>query len=142
VVVIGLTLASAPSAFAELHPNDRQGWLLGFGIGGGSLGLTSDGASTDREGGAAGFFRVGYAFNPDLSLELNSSAWTKEQDGRTWTFSSGTVAVNYYPGRTGSCCAPGSGPGAGRRRRPSAGPRRAQNRAASACWPARPTSSE
>ena len=98
-------------AAAEMHPNTRHGWLVGFGAGGGSAGLSSGGSSSDREGGFAGSFRVGYAFQPQISLELNSTAWTKEQSGTTTSFSVGTVALNYFPGGSGFVLRGGVGAG-------------------------------
>ncbi len=113
VVAIGTLLATAQAAFAQLHPNDRQGWLVGFAVGGGSLALTADGHSSDRQGGTAVFLRGGYAFNEDLSLELNGAGWTKEEDNTTVTFSTGTVALNYYPGHSGLILRAGVGGGSG-----------------------------
>ena len=110
-MVIAISGLMAVDARAGSHPHVRQGWLVGFGIGGGSAGLTSDGESNDREGGAAGSFRAGYAFDPRLSLELNSSLWTKEVDDVTWTFSVGTAAVNFYPGAEGLVLRGGLGVG-------------------------------
>jgi hypothetical protein len=67
--------------------------------------------TTDREAGGAGSFRVGYGFRPDCSLELNSSGWSKDIDGATWTFSTATAAINYYPGGTGLVLRGGVGAG-------------------------------
>jgi len=83
------------------YPSTRQGWLVGFGVGGGAAAVTANGNSSDREGGVAGSFRAGYAFQPQLSLELNSNGWSKEENGATLTFSVATAAVNYYPAQTG-----------------------------------------
>jgi hypothetical protein len=93
------------------HPNTRQGWLIGFAVGGGSSALTSNGNTTDREAGGAGFFRAGYAFRPECSVELNSTSWTKDVDGATWTLSLATAAINYYPGSTGLVLRAGVGVG-------------------------------
>jgi hypothetical protein len=88
-------------ASAETHPQTRQGWLVGFAVGGGSAGISVPGVSTERTGGGAGSLRVGYAFQPQISLELDSGGWTREEDGVTTTFSVGGVGLNYYPGAQG-----------------------------------------
>lgn len=93
-----ITMLSSTLAGAETYPQTREGWLVGFGVGGGSAGLSANGESSNREGGFAGSFRVGYAFQPQVSLELDSNGWSREEGGTTTTFSVGTVALNYYPG--------------------------------------------
>jgi len=78
---------------------------------GGSASLSIPDASTNREGGFAGSLRAGYAFTPEISLELNSNAWVKEQNGTTVTFSVSAVALNYYPGASGLVLRGGVGVG-------------------------------
>lgn len=114
VACIGLFAVSATApAAAAMHPNARQGWLIGLGGGGGTSGISVPGASSDRETGFGGSFRVGYAFNPQLSLELNSNAWTKEQSGTRVTFAASGPALNYYPGQQGFVLRAGVGVGSG-----------------------------
>jgi hypothetical protein len=97
-----------------MHPNTRNGWLVGFGIGGGSAGIEASGASSDREAGIAGSFRAGYVIKPQFSLELDSNGWSKEVDGTTVTFSVTSAAVNYYPGNSGLLLRGGVGVGSGK----------------------------
>lgn len=110
-LVVLMTMASL--SYAGSFPQTRQGWLVGFSAGGGSAGISSGGESSDREGGAAGSFRVGYAFNPDLSLEYNSNAWAKSKDGVTIAYSTNTAALNFYPGHNGFVLRGGVGFGSG-----------------------------
>jgi outer membrane protein with beta-barrel domain len=98
-MLVGVAWTSA--ARAGSYEQIRHGWLVGLGIGGGSANVSIPNTSTDREGGFAGSFRAGYAFTPEISLELNSNAWIKEQGGTTVTFSVSAVALNYYPGASG-----------------------------------------
>lgn len=104
------TNALAADAHTGPWPQAREGFLIGFGFGGGSAGLT--GESTDpggitvsgnsnREGGGTGSFRLGYAFTSQLALELDSDAWVKSEDSGDVSFSNGTVALNFYPGGQG-----------------------------------------
>lgn len=88
----------ATTALAGQYPQNHNGWSIGLGIGGGSAGLSVDGAgSSDREGGATGNFRVGYPLNEKLSLALESNAWTKSENSATVTFSATTIGVAVFP---------------------------------------------
>jgi hypothetical protein len=100
-VLLSIMIALPALAAADPHPQTREGWLVGFGVGGGSAAISADGSSSDRQGGAAASFRVGYAFQPELSAELNSNGWSKEDAGLTTTFTVTTAAINYYPGAQG-----------------------------------------
>jgi outer membrane protein with beta-barrel domain len=112
--VFVLTLAAvAPPTAAAAQPQTRQGWLIGLGLGGGSAGISADGNSSDREGGVAASLRAGYAFNPRVSLELGASAWTKEENNATLTFSATGPVLNYYPGAEGLVLRAGVGVGTG-----------------------------
>src|SRR5580765_6939505 len=96
------TNALAADAHTGPWPHARDGWLIGFGFGGGSAGLTVDGVSGgSREGGGTGSFHLGYAFNPEMALEFYSGAWTKSENGGTVSFSTGTAALTYFPGGQG-----------------------------------------
>lgn len=113
VVLVALGALVARPADAAMHPQARQGWLVGIGAGGGSAGLSGGGVSYDRETGFGGSFRAGYAFNPQLSLELNSIAWTKETNGVRTSFTSSGPALNFYPGEQGLVLRAGVGVGSG-----------------------------
>lgn len=96
--IAAMLLVPAVAGAGEWGHN-RDGWMLGLGIGGGSAGLEVDGlGSSDREGGGAGLFRVGYVIQPQFGIGLESSAWSKEVDGDRLTFSVTTAAASYYPG--------------------------------------------
>ena len=94
-----LLAASSPALCAAqgAHPHARQGWLVGLGLGGGSVGFSANGSTSDRTGGGAGNLRVGYAFQPQLSLDLSSIAWTKSENGATLTVDVVTAELGYYP---------------------------------------------
>ena len=91
---------------AGAHPQTRNGFLVGFGVGGGSAGVdipqVSDFGFTDgRNGGVSGNFRIGYAFRPDLAVHLETSSWLKEEDDITLTLSVVSAAVTFYPKSSG-----------------------------------------
>lgn len=96
-----LTLAATP-ALAGKHPPDRNGFMIGFGLGGGDAGIKGGG---DREGGATGNLRIGYALRPDVVLHYEGAAWTRTFDQGaadvTWSFSTNAAAITYYPPATG-----------------------------------------
>jgi hypothetical protein len=98
MAVLGL----ASTASAGTYPQDHNGWSIGFGIGGGSAGLSLDNFEAgDREGGGMGSFRVGYPLNSQVSLGLESNAWTKSETvngtDATVTFSATTVGAAFFP---------------------------------------------
>ncbi len=64
-------------AWGQAHPHTRDGFMVGFGIGGGSLGFEDADA---RKGSVMGNFRIGYAARPDLVLHFESNAWTRTFD--------------------------------------------------------------
>jgi len=94
-----LVLLAAPGlARADLHPQDHDGWSIGFGVGGGTAGVSLNGlGSSNREGGAIGSFRVGYPITPQVSIAMEGTAWTKEENGTTLTFDATTFGVAVFP---------------------------------------------
>jgi len=111
--VLAWAAASAGPSAAASHPHLRQGWLVGFGLGGGSAGTSGSGVSSNRESGFAASVRAGYAFNPRLSLELGGSAWTKDENGTTVTFGASGPVLCFYPGDQGLVLSAGVGVGTG-----------------------------
>lgn len=92
------TLFAASPAVAGTYPHNHNGWSIGLGIGGGSAGLSVDGAGdSDREGGVTGNFRVGYPLNEQVSLALESNAWSKSENDATVTFSATTIGAAFFP---------------------------------------------
>lgn len=110
-IAAALSLPAAPAAAGD-WPHDRNGFMIGFGVGGGSLGI-EDG--DEREGSGIGNFRVGYAVRPDLVLALETEGWTKSFDSVagdvTWSFSVATAALTWYPGAQGAYLRGGIGVG-------------------------------
>jgi len=94
-LLVSVTFASA--ALAAMHPNTRDGWFIGLGVGGGSAGLTGNGASSDREMGSAGSLRAGYMLNPKWAIGFESNIWFKTIDGVEWTFGTYAFGVSVFP---------------------------------------------
>ncbi len=98
LVVLLAAMALPSPAVAETYPPARAGWMLGFGLGGGSAATNKVGGSSDREFGGAGSFRVGYVFQPQLALGMESSSWLKTHNSASTTLDVTTAAVAFYPG--------------------------------------------
>jgi hypothetical protein len=76
------------------NPQTREGFFIGFGIGGGSLGC--DGCD-GRQSGAAGYLKLGGALRPNILLAGEWSAWTKEEDDARLTHGVLAAIVQFYP---------------------------------------------
>jgi hypothetical protein len=117
LIAVAVAVAGAiatTGAEAATHPHDRNGFMIGFGVGGGSLGFEDD---DSREGSVTANFRIGYAVRPDLVIHLETNGWAKQFDNEfvgfagdgvtplfgdvTTTSSNAVAAVTYHP--------PGSG---------------------------------
>lgn len=100
IVALGI-----PNLASATEPHERNGFLIGFGVGGGSAEATfsqdNESASSDRQGGGAASFRIGYALRPYLTLALESSAWVHEESiqgiDATWTLVSSVAGLTWYP---------------------------------------------
>lgn len=108
ILTCGSLLLTAAPARAEDYPQTRQGFFLGLGMGVGNAGFSTD---PQRETGAAGSFRAGYAVSEQFGLGLESNAWRKDVEGVTFTFNVAGPAVYFYPGSSGLVLRGGVGVG-------------------------------
>jgi len=98
-LVGGVVLLASSSAWAG-HPQERQGFWIGFGGGYGSAYGEADCQDCDggdREGSFTGFLKLGGTLNDRVLLGVEGNAWVKEQDGLTLTLGSFTGTVTFYP---------------------------------------------
>ena len=96
-LVGGIVLFASPYAWAG-HPQERQGFWIGFGGGYGSANVSCDGCEGgDREGAFAGSFKLGGTLSERVLLGVESNGWIKEQEGITLTLGSVTGTVTFYP---------------------------------------------
>ena len=108
-ILVGVSLLlTAASARAESYPQTRTGWFIGLATGVGNAGFASE---PERETGAAGSFRVGYALNEQWGLGIESNAWRKNVNDVTFTFNVAGPAVYFYPGSGGLVLRGGVGMG-------------------------------
>lgn len=126
VVLVAVVVASVPAQAGD-HPHTRQGFVLGFGLGGGSAQGRVDGDSdvlveTDRTGGVAFSLRLGYAVSPRLVLGLESSGWGRSDEERLFgetaeiktTLAVTTIGATWYPTEGGFYARLGLGIGVAR----------------------------
>lgn len=96
-LVCGVVLLAASSASAG-HPQERQGFWIGFGLGYGSASVSCDDCeSGGREGSFTGFLKLGGTLNERVLLGVEFNGWIKEEDGATVTLGSFTGTVTFYP---------------------------------------------
>ena len=90
----------SPSVALAGHPQERQGFWIGFGAGYGSAFATCDdcGASK-RENGGVGYLNLGGTLDDHLLLGVEVSGWSKQQEGVTLNLYNilGTLTIHPRP---------------------------------------------
>lgn len=99
-VLLLITLGS--SAALAQRPQTRQGFWIGFGVGGGSASGDCDGCDFDPESGATGYLKLGSTLSPSLLLGADVTGWvgTARDAGlgtADVTVGFVTAAVYWYP---------------------------------------------
>lgn len=95
---LALALAALPSeGRAQDRPQTREGFFIGFGIGGGSFGCETCG---DRQSGVAGHLKLGGTIRPNVLLGVETNGWTKDEGGARLTHSNISAIVQFYPAVT------------------------------------------
>jgi len=79
---------------AQGRPQTREGFFIGFGFGGGSMGCTD---CVDREAAVTGHLKLGGSLSPQLLLGVQSSAWTKEESGARLTHTNVSAVAQFHP---------------------------------------------
>jgi hypothetical protein len=97
LLFLAVALAFTATAASAQAPA-REGFFIGFGLGWGSFGVEDAG---ERQGGGAGYLKLGGALSDKVLLGAESSAWTKEEGGATLTFGTLTATAYVYPSATG-----------------------------------------
>lgn len=93
-IVLAAVLALPQATFAQGHPQTRQGFWIGLGVGWGSLGCT--GCNT-RESSGAATLKLGGTLNQQVLLGVESSAWTKNYDAGRLTHATVAFVGQFYP---------------------------------------------
>lgn len=96
-VVALLALVGTTTSQAQ-HPQTRQGFWIGFGLGFGSLGLSCTGCSSiNRESGVSGYLKMGGTVSDKLLLGGETNGWSKKIQGTTVTAGNLSFTAYYYP---------------------------------------------
>lgn len=105
VLLLVITALAAPAA-AENWPHERDGFAIGFNIGGGSAkAKPAEGEDSDGGGGFGGF-RIGWALSNQFLLGFESGAWVGEAETGLGTDGDLTLAsyklnFTWYPAAKG-----------------------------------------
>lgn len=87
----------APALRAQ-HPQVRDGFWIGFGLGYGPFDASCSGClSINSESGFTGHLRLGGTLKPNVLLGGDIVAWTKSADGFDELGGNTTATVYYYP---------------------------------------------
>ena len=92
-VFLALTFSLVQPAWAQGHPQVREGFFIGAGLGWGSLGCSD----CDRLNGVSGYVNVGGTVNDQLLLGFESNGWTKEEAGVRLSHGNFSGVGYYYP---------------------------------------------
>jgi len=93
-----VAVAVLPTGTALAATQEREGFWIGFGFGYGSARVSCDDCvANGREGGLAGFLKVGGTLNRKVLLGTEVSFWTKTQAVDTLNFGNATFTVTFYP---------------------------------------------
>jgi hypothetical protein len=97
-LIVGIGTAQQLSGQAPA----RDGFFIGFGVGGGSNGFEGD---EEREAGGTGYFKIGGALSDKVFLGAEIGAWSKEMEeggvNGTVTSSNLNAVVYVYPDPAG-----------------------------------------
>jgi hypothetical protein len=95
-VLAAFVVALAPAASAQGHPQTREGFWIGFGIGWGSLSYSCSGCS-GSQGAVSGYLKMGGTLGPKLLIGGETNGWTKDESGTRFTAGNASAAVYFYP---------------------------------------------
>lgn len=96
-VLAVVLLSFLPSASAAQLAQNREGFGISFGFGGGSGAAACDGCSGDRETGLSGYLRLGGYARPHVFVGFESNGYTKSLDGVDITGGFYQAVVQWYP---------------------------------------------
>jgi len=104
--LLALILALAAPASAGTWPHEREGFTIGFNVGGGSATAKPVQGEDSSGGGGFGAFRLGWALSNQFLLGLESSAWVGKADtvldpDADLTLTSYKLNFTWYPAAKG-----------------------------------------
>ena len=99
-LLAAFVVALAPGAAAQGHPQTRQGFWIGFGLGYGKLSFSCSGCS-GSEGALSGYLKLGGTLSPKLLIGGETDGWTKTESGTRVTAANASAVLYFYPSPTG-----------------------------------------
>lgn len=100
VSLVAISLLGSVGVVAQ-RPQIRQGFWIGFGFGGGSLGWNCDGCTKQDHGGPTGFVRLGGTPSDKILLGAEINAWILDVGAAEITAGYSTFTVYWYPSASG-----------------------------------------
>jgi hypothetical protein len=94
--LVTLFILGAPMLWAQ-HPQVRDGFWIGFGLGYGRFDPSCTGCSPNSESSFTGHVRLGGTMRPDVLLGGDIVTWTKSQGGTDDVGGNVTAAAYFYP---------------------------------------------
>lgn len=97
-----MMVAAAFPAAAESWPHERDGFVLGFNIGGGSATAKPNEGEESSGGGGAAAFRFGWAFSNQFLVGYEGTGWYGNTDlDADLNLNSNKLNFTWYPGARG-----------------------------------------
>jgi hypothetical protein len=101
-VIAAAPLKAQQRGLVPVSPNPREGFWIGFGLGGGSIGATCPSCTTDRTAGVTGFLRMGGTISQHVLLGGEADGWARSQNGVNGTMGFGSFVASIYPSAAGA----------------------------------------
>ena len=102
ILVATLLACAGNTVHAQSKPNDRKGFWVGFGLGGGSAGVECDICDDDRVNGGTGYVRLGGTLSRHFLLGVEGNAWVNPANDVDESIGYGSVVLLWYPSATGA----------------------------------------
>lgn len=101
-VLAAAPLAAQQRGLVPVSPNPREGFWIGFGLGGGSIGESCSSCSTTRTGGVTGFVRLGGTVSQHVLLGGEVDGWGRSDNGVDRSLGVASFVAAIYPSWSGA----------------------------------------
>ena len=102
ILVATLLACAGNTVHAQSKPNDRKGFWIGFGLGGGSAGLDCSTCSDERIGGGSGYLRLGGTLSRHFLLGFETNGWLHSEGGVDESIAFASAVLLWYPSAKGA----------------------------------------
>lgn len=96
-LVLAGSLSTTALAQSTSLPQNREGFGISFGLGGGSAGAECDFCTSDRTTALSGYLRLGGHVNRQLFVGFESNGWTDSELDIDTTLGFYNAVVQFYP---------------------------------------------